>query len=224
VYSPTNINSAEVSRPFTFVVGSWGPGKSLEDLIRLAFGAEIVFEASVVGQKTDKAECCSQTESKQNVLVGQAGFQGEASALFNVNGVGAVGRALYLAGLKANVVGKVNAAVQASVELHDCPMNSPQEKERFDVQGTLGGALELNVTAGELGNFTVAGFSGAGGVEVQGQIISNRTPSNPNFDINSAINAYVQGDVILLNQKVTGIRLQVPIIYNSTASARVLFP
>lgn len=92
------------------------------------------------------------------------------------------------------------------------------------MQGTLGGALEVNIKVSELGPLTVIGFEGASGVEVQGQIISNRTPNRPEFDINSALNFYAQGDVIVLNQKVTGIRLQIPLIVNGQASARVLFP
>lgn len=118
---------------------------------------------------------------------------------------------------------RVNASGQASIERHDCPMSSPQEKERWDIQGTRGGALELNVKVGELGSFTVFGFEGAG-VEVQGQIISNRTLNQPIFDINWPINVYVLGDVVVLNQKVNGIRLQVPLICNGQASAAVLFP
>jgi hypothetical protein len=222
-YDKTKIESAEVSRPFSFTVRNWGPGKALEDLIRRAFGAEIAFEASVVGQKTDKAECCDQTQGKENVLSGQAGVQGEASALFNVNGAGVVGRALYVAGLKAGVKGKVNATVQVTAEVHDCPMESLDKKENWDTQGTLGGGLELNIKVGELGNFIVAGFEGSGGVEVQGQIVTPEN-SSANFDIHSAFNAYVQGDVVVLNQKITGFRLQIPLIVDSRASARVLFP
>ncbi|MDY7540477.1 hypothetical protein RGU72_19665 [Undibacterium sp. 5I1] len=63
---------------------------------------------------------------------------------------------------------------------------------------------------------TKAGYSG--------QVISNRTPSDPNFDINSYINVYMQGDLVAFNQKVTGIRLQVPVFVNGKASARILIP
>lgn len=83
--------------------------------------------------------------------------------------------------------------------------------------------MELNIKVGELDNYTVAGFEGAGGVEVQGQIITTDSTS-ANFDIHSALNAYIQGDVVLLNQKITGIRLQIPLIVDSQASAAVLFP
>jgi len=102
-------------------------------------------------------------------------------------------------------------------------MESLDKKENWDTQGTLGGGLELNIKVGELGNFIVAGFEGSGGVEVQGQIVTPEN-SSANFDIHSAFNAYVQGDVVVLNQKITGFRLQIPLIVDSRASARVLFP
>lgn len=223
-YDKTNVNPAPVSNTINYRIHDFGPQKALKQLVKLAFGLEIAIEGSVVGQKIDKAECCDQTKGRSNVLVGQLGLQGEASLLFSLNGLGPVGRTLAVAGLKAGVKGILNTSVQVSAEVHDCPMDSPQEKERWDIQGNLGGALELNVKAGELGNLTVVGFEGSAGVEIQGQLLSNRTPNKPNFDVNSYINVYAEGDLVIFNQKIHGFRMHIPLQYNDSTSAAVLFP
>jgi hypothetical protein len=231
VYDSTNIESVEVSRPFQFVVNSWGPSKALSEIVKAALGAEVGLELSVVGQKTDKAECCSDVEGKTNILMGQVGVQGETFIDFNINGVSPIGRALYYAGLRASIKGKVGAQLAATVELHDCPFikdNKPELQNQWNGQGQINSGIELNIKIGQLstpvGNLTVIGFEGAGGLEVVGLISSNREPNQPNFNIDTYLNFYVQGDVVLLNQKVTGVRLQVPLTRNDKAPVRLLFP
>ena len=230
VFDKTNTQNpgAEISRPFQYVLGGWGPSKALQELATKALGVDITLQLSAVGQKTEKLECCERTERPERVLAAQVGLQGEAAAEISLNRLGGlVGRALSVAGLKAAVRGKVAAQVTGSIEFKDCEF--PDESANFNGQGQFGGGLELVIKVGELstgsGNFTAVGFEGSGGIEVQGVLTPDlRLPKNPNFKVDSFLNAYVQGDTIFLNQKITGIRLQIPLMYNGVAPAKVLFP
>jgi hypothetical protein len=227
VFDSTNVNSAEISRPFAFAFNTnLPPAKTVKDLFKGAFGADIAIQISLVGQKTDKAECCKETEWQTNVLSVQGGLQGEASADISLNGLGgAAGRALYLAGIRASVRGRVNTQATYTYEWRDCPV--AKDKERFVIQGQIGGALELVLKIGELsttgGNFTAVGFEGNSGAEVQG-IISAPGDEGNRFDVKSYLNVYAQGDVIFLNQKITGVKIQVPLTVNDVGTARTLFP
>ena len=223
-----NVNSAEISRPFSFTFNTnLPPAKTVKDLFKGAFGADIAIKISLVGKKSDKAECCNETKGPTNILSVQGGFQGEVSADISLNGLGgAVGRALFLAGLRASVRGKVNTQATYSYLLRDCPVEVG--KEKFEIQGQIGGALELVLKVGELStssgsNFTAVGFTGSGGVEVQGTI-KTPTVEGSRFDVNSYLNVYAAGDVIFLNQKITGIKIQVPLTVNDVGTARTLFP
>ena len=116
-----------------------------------------------------------------------------------------------------------------ALEYHSCLDFEKQTKNLFNGQGQLGGGLELPIKVGQLTlpggiNFTAVGFEGSSGLEVQGVVSSNQVPNWPNLDVDSWLNAYAQGDVILLKRKVTGVRFQVPLRHNSQAPARIQFP
>ena len=133
-----------------------------------------------------------------------------------------------VAGLRANAKGKIVGALTAEILYSECDGLNGKDKWYVVPQGQITGAIELVIKVGELGigetALTVIGGEASGGLEVYGKVSRNTNPNEPNFGVESGMNLYAQADIVLLNQKITGWKVQYPLTRNDTYSLRPIWP